>query len=276
MSQNAERARAIKLARKLMDQTTTRGRTEGEMDQAMAQLAKIKSTYDLTLDEIVLNTLEYKQLDVDAIAVKGCPMKDTISSIALFTDTKRWQSDGKKKTVSGYTPRGYYCYKRVSIAPGQYHFFGLESDIQMAEFLYTMIAKSLETASEAFKISVEYQNLTGRRGAKKSAMYTFRHTFCQRVASRLSEMYYTQERIERSARKAAGIEAGTNDITVCRKQIRESKFDEQTGIKLVSVKSYGHGGNSRVGSNAGYSSANNVNLSVPVNAPNSARTLALA
>jgi hypothetical protein len=258
MSQNAERARAIALARKLMDQTTTRGRTEGEMNQAMDKLNAIQNAFNLTLDEIVLETLEYKKADVQGLAPKGCPMNECMFSISYFTQTKRWRTPGKKKYIHGRTPRGRACIKGVPVGLPTYHFFGLEQDVEMAVFLYELIKNSLQTSLDEFMKSPEYLNIT-RRGGKRSAQYSFKHAFCTRVGYRLQEMAFANEK-EQPTLAGSGA-----DLTVCKKKVRDAKFDEQLGIKLVNRRSSVSGGNSSRGWSAGSSAANNVNLSRPIN-----------
>lgn len=259
MSQNVERARAIKLARKLMDQTTTRGRTDGEMNQAMDKLNQIQQTFNLSLDEIVLETLDYKKGTVLGTAPKGDPMQELLYPISYFTQTKRWREPGKRKYFEGRTPRGRRCIKSAQVTPAQFHFFGLAQDVDMAVFLYDLIKNSMDTALQNFIKSSEYLNLS-RRGAKRSAQYTFKHAFASKIGYRLQEMARENEQ------NMPKMESTGNDLTVCKKKVREAKFDEHIGIKLVSGgRSYATGGNSDRGYGAGRESANNVNLSRPIN-----------
>lgn len=268
MSQNAERARAIQLARKLMDQTTTKGRTEGEMNQAMDKLNQIQQTFNLTLDEIVLETLEYKQGTVMGTAPKGDPMGELLYSIAYFTQTKRWREPGKRKYFEGRTPRGRRCMKSTIVTPSKFHFFGLAQDVEMAVFLYDLIKNSMDTALQNFLKSSEYLNIT-RRGGKRSAQYSFKHAFARRIGYRLQEMAAENEK------NMPILEVSGNDLTVCKKKVREAKFDEQVGIRLVSGgRSYTTGGSSGTGYRNGNAAANNVNLSRPVsNGPTGGRLL---
>lgn len=270
MSQNAERARAIALARKLMDQTTTRGRTEGEMNQAMDKLNAIQEAFNLTLDEIVLETLEYKKASVKGTAPKGDPMSNVLWSISNFTQTKRWCQPGKRKYFEGRNPYGRRCIKSTIVEPSEYFFFGLEQDVEMAVFLYELIKNSMESSLEDYKKTDEYLNLT-RRGAKRSAQYTFKHAFVSRIGNRLFELAEEQE-------KHMPKMAGTgNDLVLCKKKVREAKFDELVGIRLVSGgRKYGSGGNSSSGYRAGSSAANNVNLSRPVSSGPTGGRLLLA
>jgi hypothetical protein len=269
MSQNAERARAIALARKLMDQTTTRGRTEGEMNQAMDKLNAIQEAFNLTLDEIVLETLEYKKAFVVGTAPKGDPMDNVMWSIANFTQTKRWREPGKRKYFEGRNPWGYRCMKSTIIEPSKYWFFGLEQDVDMATFLYELIKNSMESSLEAYKKSEDYNNLT-RRGAKRSAQYTFKHAFVSRISNRLYELAVEQER------HMPKMEGTGNDLVLCKKKVREAKFDEIVGISLSNRRSYSTGGNSTNGYSAGSSAANNVNLSRPVSSGPAGGRLLLA
>jgi hypothetical protein len=270
MSQHEERARAVKLIHKLMDQTTTRGRTEGEMDQAMEKMNDLLTTFNLTLDEVMLQNLEYVQEGVTALAPKGCPMIYLVGDIARFTDTKRWRTRGPGKYVNGRTPRGYSCMKRVPTGPDTYQFFGIKSDVEMAVFLYNLVVNSLERASEEYRASDAYKNLSVR-GAKRSALYSFRQAFTRTIGWRLDALHSEQ------GRTMTKMQASGNDIVLDKKKVRESKYNEQVGIKLVSGgRSARSGGNSSAGARAGSASANTVNLSRPISNGPSGRLLLTA
>lgn len=266
MSQNAERAKAIKLAGKLINNN---GRTEGEVEQAMTKLSQILNTFNLTINDVVLANADYQTIVVEAITAKGCPMQSIVCAIGSFTDTKVWRTPGKTKWVRGRTPRGYSCMKSVPVGPATYNFFGIYQDVQYAEFLYNLVRDSLATAEVKFKKSPEYLALIVRRGQKKSALVSFRSSYVRRLSYRLNEM---RREMEKDIREQDRINGGT-DIVSSKSAARSSKFDEMHGFKLVSSKSHRTGGNSHVGYGAGRESANNVNLSRPMG--NTSCTLAL-
>lgn len=259
MSQNVERARALKLIQKLMDQTTTRGRTQSEMDYAMGQLDKLMKTYNVTMDEVTLQGLEYKSMSVAGDLAKGDPMMNVICAIAEYTSTKTWRTPGSSKWVEGRTPRGRRCMKRIRVGKPTYHFFGISSDVEMAVFLYELIKNSLESETVRFKKSETYLNspISQIRGRKRSMLYSFRDSFTTSLSWRLYDMARENE-------KTVELTPESTDLVFCKKSVREQKFKEQMGVKLTSAKSYRTGGSSSSGANAGYSAAKAVNLNRPV------------
>lgn len=271
MSQNVERARAVKMIVKLMGQTTTRGRTESEMEFAMDQMNKLMTTFNLTLDQVTLATLDYKTVSVEGVATKGDPMQRIVCGIAAFTDCKVWHEKGAGKYV--HVAASYYkssCVRRVAAAPATYKFFGIDSDTQMAVFLYEMITNSLVDATKKFQRSRMYTNLKGVRGAKKSALVSFRKGFIGTLSSRLFSMHAEQIRNVRTA-SATG-----TDLILSKSKVREEKFNEQMGIKLRTTKSYSSGPRNMTAFGAGRESANTVNLSRPMPSGNHAGTLMLS
>jgi hypothetical protein len=268
MSQHAERARAIRLAGKLINNN---GRSEGEVEQAMEKLQSIMTTFNLTINDIVLANAEYQTLSVEMMSAKGCPMQSIVVAIADFTDTKVWRESGKKKYVhvsSSWNRRG--TARAVAKEPGHYKFFGIVQDVQYAEFLYNLIKDSLPAAEAKFKRSRAYTSLKGIRGAKKSALVSFRSGYISRLSYRLNDMRHEMDKDI----AAQDVKNGGTDIVHSKSVAREAKFNEMLGIKLVRSGNYRTGGRSSTGYHAGRESANNVNLSRPMG--NSSRTLLLS
>lgn len=263
MSQHEERARAVKQARKLMEMTTSCGASEAEANFAMKRLSEIQAVYNLTLDEIVLENLEYKQISISATKQKGCPMMGLVTSIAKFTDTKVWFDAGDKnykRTSSGR-------YRVMAIGAGEYKFFGLEPDIEMAKFLFSYIDNTREQLELAFKKMEVYTGIT-RRGGKRSALDSFRKGFNNRIRNKMFELY--EERAEERAASTTG-----KDIVLDKESVRERKFKEQMNIKLTSRgATSGYASNSSAWA-AGSRAAGDVSFDRPVG-NDTASTLLLA
>lgn len=266
MSQHAERARAIRVASKLIN---TNGRTENEVEQAMDRLQQIMTTFNLTINDIVLETADYRTVTVNMTKTKGCSMNGIVVAIASFTDTKVWKEPGHTQWVRSRGPYGYECMKRHTSSPGTYKFFGIDQDVQYAEFLYNMIRDSLPSAEAKFKRSDTYSDFSGLRGRKLSALVSFRHGYIDRLRHRLNEM---RKEMNRDIHEQ-DVKNGGTDIVTSKATAREAKFKDMLGIKLSSSKNYATGGSSSSGYSAGRESANSVNLSRPMG--NSSGTLAL-
>ena len=268
MSQNVERAKAIKLARKLME---TNGRSQSELDFQTNKLNDLMTTFNLSLNEVILATLDYKQVTCEGVTIKGDPMSDIIYYIARFTDTKRWYETRGSKIVH---VKGSY-YKRsttrcVNTLVPLYHFFGLAEDAEMAEYLFNVIKETLIAETKRYQASDEY-NRINIRGQKKSALVSFRKGFISSLGSRMYELRSKQDRELRAASTAAG----ETDIVFLKEGARESKFAEQVGISLTTRRSsyYGGGRGHSGGYSNGSSAASKVNLSRPVTGKRSGQLL---
>lgn len=168
MSQHEERARAVKQARKLMEMTTAAGASETEAEFAMKRLGEIQDVYNLTLDEIVLETLDYKKIELKGTLIKGCPMEDVVVALGKFTDTKVWRTPGQK--IYARSQKGRWRQKAVEVST--YCFFGLEADIEMASFLYNYIKNTLDHLEEEFKKTDKYTRCLQRgESAQQSQVF---------------------------------------------------------------------------------------------------------
>ena len=192
MSQNAERARAIKQARKLMEMTTAAGASENEARMTMDRLSKIRQTFNLTLDEIAVSDMEYVTGVVEQTAAKGCPLSSMIFALGRFTDTKVWQEAGQKQW-STFTDRyGNQKFRRVPAGNGTYKFFGIDTDVEMAKFLYELTARSLIEGEKKYMKSIEYRSISVRGGMRR-ALVSFRKGFARRIYTRLNELALQNE-----------------------------------------------------------------------------------
>jgi len=258
MSQHEERARAIKQARKLMEMTQGRGASETEAETAMKRLSDIRKTFNLTLDEIVISNLEYQKQSVEQTATKGCVMSTVVMDIANFTDTKVWRERGRVDLSRARSRRGW-SYRQRQATPGTYEFFGIDSDVEMAVYLYDLIVKSLNVAEKVYRRSTEYNSIKVR-GGKRRALVSFRKGFARRVSTRLSELALEQSRESETTAQTTG-----NDIVFIKSQVREEKFKEQVGIKLVKSHTYRHGPTDGRAAANGANSADSINFNRPVN-----------
>lgn len=265
MSQHAERARALKQARKLMEMTTAAGASENEAQMAMERLSKLKQTFNLTLDEIVVSDMQYVTGEVEQTAVKGCVLSGVITAIGRFTDTKVWQEAGKMTYVQYRDRYGQSKYRRARVGNGTYKFFGIDSDVEMAKFLYEMIASTLTSGEAKYMKSPEYRSI-GIRGGKRAALVSFRKGYARRIRSRLFDLAMENEAVSEAAPTGS-------DIVIVKEKVREEKFQEQLGIKLVKSKSYKRGVTHMGGATAGATTANNVNFSRPVGSGSSSQLL---
>jgi hypothetical protein len=259
MSQNAERESAIIRIKKLINQTTDRGRTEHEASMAMEQMGRLMETFNLTMNEVDLRGQEYKKLLVGTGSVKKNYLQKVAVAIASFCDCRVWVSN---ETVS-------YKYSEktgeISLA-----FFGAVQDIEMAEFLVNLIRRSVEQEVGAFKKTQSYRSLKAIRGQKRSAVHSFELGMASRLSYRLDQLNSERKQHEHKAFS----EAGTTDLVFIKSKVVADEFAKM-GLRLRKSHTSSQA-NNHTGYMAGSSAGEKVNLSRPLNTGNTSRTLALA
>ena len=187
------------------------------------------------------------------------------SSIGLFTDCKVWQS---WKFIGN---------KTIKVM----NFFGTESDVEMAKYLYNVIDEASKTEAANFKNTVTYAAASGKR----SATVSFGHGMSHRIGYRLTQlkkendaalraahglrMQQAQSHVDLTPREKTAAEAVAPGSTVTgtalivlKKQIVEHEYN-QLGMKL---RSYSTTRRIRDGNaySKGTAAGDRVNLSRPI------------
>jgi hypothetical protein len=268
MAQNIERAEALARARKYLEQTTDRGRTEGEMNMAMDRLNKLMTTFKLTMDEISLSTEPCVSLVFDTGTAVEHPSHLTFGAIADYCDVIYYRTRGHKalyRDAEGkliLDSKGRPQTRRTNI---KYTFYGFETDVKMAEFLAEMIGNTINLELGIYKKTPEYRDY---RGPKKSASHSFGHGMADRIRSRLNEMADAQaQEIEDETQGRGG------ELMVIKEKRVQDEF-KTTGIRLVTGGRRSRRIRAWSGYNAGSTAGGRVNLSRPVG--NTSSTLLLS
>ncbi len=279
MAQNIERAEALKKMRNFAAQTTDRGRTEDEMNLAMRQLQKLSTAFNISLDELNLRDEPCVTRTVDTGSKMDQAVNTCGRAIAEFTGCVFYSKKGAKTIardaqgepiVQTYVRRKNGIrttgrrYKMMRAGNTHYVFFGLETDADMAVFLFTMLKNAIELETKSFKRSAAYKEAYG---PKKSASHTFQYAMASRINSRLNEMADAQDRDVKAA------QVGATDVMVVKMKHVEAEF-KTTGVKLVNGGRRTNRLTSSAGWSAGHAAGGRVNLSRPVG--NSSSTLLLS
>lgn len=229
--------------RALTEKTVSNGCTEAEAMAAAEAVGRLLDTYNLSMAEVDLRDEPTKTVTVKHRGVRRTPADHCLMAIAEFCDAKvfTWTTWVKSKARKGYTK-----------ALAEVRFFGLESDAELAAYLYEVIARSIETETRAYA-----RNPLRRRGAGRSATTSFGHGMAGRVRDRLRAL-----KAEMNA-AATATPRGT-DLVVLKGQIIEDTFadlsrklglkDIETTTKVTDETAY------RSGQKAG----DKVNLSRPM------------
>lgn len=257
MNQNTERAEALIRLRKLINQTTDRGRTEDETNTAMKQMNKLMAVYNISLDEVDLSDEPMVTYIYDTGAKKRSGFNEAFKGIAHYCDLVYYLNTGSKFE---WNKHNEYRKVRKNIT---FTFFGRETDIEMAKYLLSLIKNTMNLELKMFKASEDYKCSYSRR----SDTCSFQTGMGTRLRYRLYELKKEQNEEIAKTRQTG------SDIIVLKNAKVQEEFKKK-GIKLVSIPNYNRV-TSSIGYDAGSSAGNNVNLSRPVSSQTSPNTLAL-
>jgi len=165
MSQNAELQKVKERIRAFSARTVDRGCTEAEMKHAMDKVGQLLEQYNLNMSEVDLRDEPCVEQFVATGSKQATPASWAAVAIAGFCGVKVWH---RKSSATGYN----------------YHFFGMESDVEMAVYLYKLIENAIETETAAFKKTSDWLNAYPR----KSATISFYRGMTKRISARLHEM----------------------------------------------------------------------------------------
>ena len=243
--QNEELVKIKARIRALTEKTVSAGCTEMEAQAAMEKVGELLMTYNLSMSEIEMHDEVFIDSTIDLrTASRNAAAAKFVVGLATFCHCKVWFQPGKKS--------------KGTVA--KYHFFGMEPDVEMVKYLYTIIDAAMMTEQAKF-VSSHY---TGRqeRGILKVATTNFRLGFARRIDDRLYDL-----KIERDAYEAAHMTTGTS-LVVIKDQLVEAEFvKESKKHKLRSHKITHRVRQHSEAFNAGVIAAQNVNLSRPIETP---------
>jgi hypothetical protein len=166
MAQNDNREKFLRLIRSMQQRTVSNGFTEAEAMQAAEKVGELMDRYAFTADDInhpegpQENVTEHTYFDPKRQLLG---LTSAASAIAAFCDCKAFT----RKHSNGKTTL---------------HYFGRETDIQVADYMTHLVANAMGGAWEDFrKTRPTGEKLTHQRR-------DFERMFATRVAQRLYEM----------------------------------------------------------------------------------------
>jgi hypothetical protein len=171
------------------------------------------------------------------------PIDGCVPSIARFCDCKVWlaHATNKQELPAEESPHG----KR-------YVFFGFETDVDLATYLFSVIDRAVTTETDNFKLT--HPRLRAVRLRQGTA--SFQHGLAARVAARLDAMHEERETLVKAQRST-----GTA-LILAKHQVVDDAFRE-TKVRLVSMSAVA----ARLDGKAyreGWAAGDRVNLSRPV------------
>ncbi len=228
-----ERATIIGLIKNLSNKTIDKGATEAEANSAMNKIDQLMRTYNLTLDQVFIEHADYRKYTITTDSRNSTAICSCMVGIATFCDCKVWRTHENGNVA--------YC------------FFGMETDIHLASYLYTVIDRAIETETEKFKQSPEY---TQRHGHGRGYVSSFQKGMASRIYHRLQAMH--DVRMQDEQRPIAS--CGTSIIVLKNRRLKD-EF-EKIGLRLTNRRS-----SSRISRGGAYASGKEAGDRVNLNRP---------
>ena len=223
----AEQMTAARKIQALFNMKQTNGCSEGETMTAMSRIGELLTVYNLTLDQVLLDSETCIDLVIDTGSAQRSPLSRTLTALGDFVDCKVWMSKDWASAVRKYTIK--------------YHFFGLKQDVQMAEYLYHMIENCIEQEVANFKTSALYIEQTGRGVHGKRLTVSFMAGMVSRIYNRLEAETKTRK-VEENSKTVSYVDVKTSQTKTCsivlmKKNKVQSEF-EKMGLRLRTQTSY--------------------------------------
>lgn len=232
----------IDLIRDLTKKTVRNGCTEAEAFSAATKIGELLKVYNLSMDKVFLGETKCLTGEVDTGRQSRHPIDGCLIAIAEFCDCFVWHHKEYKANSS-------------------YKFFGLETDVEMVKYLYSMILQAIETETGKFKLAPAYVNADMHR---KRLTSSFQKGMVGRISSRLSKMTRQRqnEETEEEILVPNGTSTQTSLIVVKRNKVKDEY--EKLSLGLRKHQSVNH----RIhlsAYDAGKAAGEKINLNRPIN-----------
>ena len=269
MTQESEIAAVKRKIRGLTEKTTQNGASEAESIAAMKKVGELLLQYNLSMDEVTLREQKCVTGRFETGSKHLGVMADVFFGIQQLCGIKTWYTRNPNGIV--------------------WNFFGLESDVELAIYLSSVITVSSEVSYQEFKYSKEYRLFNGH---KKIASNNFKKGFGIKINNRLLDLANERKKEEEKASRfhqeqmkdrmveasdfamarAAEQTVGTTLICVAKHKMIEDEFKKH-GPKLRSGTRYTNGRVDATTRSMGQQSATKVNLGRPVSGSTSVKGL---
>jgi hypothetical protein len=207
MDRQAELAKAKARIRALAARTVERGCSEAEAMAAAAKVGELLEVYGLSMGEVELR----EEACIQRVVVFNDPRRQAMGwlfpALLRFTECRGWTA-----------------------GRAEYVIFGLEPDVQMAEYLMQVIAGALLHEEGRFRASPDY---LCSRAAPQAVLRSFRIGFADRIAARLEELGSHRRATEQAQQESAKASGGTSLILVKERKIEEGF--RALGVRLRTV-----------------------------------------
>lgn len=229
--QRDELTRVKARIRALTEKTVSNGCTEAEAMAAAEMAGRLLERYALSMDEIEVREARCVQAEIPLAGRQRRPIDGCVPAVARFCGCKVWLSRDE--------------------AGARYVFFGFESDVALATYLFSVIDRGMQTELVRFRRA----NAALRGVPLRQASVSYQQGMAGRIAERLETMLAARE-AEVSARRS-----DSTALMIVKHQVVEDAF-RQTTIRLVSARRAGVRANGAY--RQGYEAGDRINLNRPV------------
>ena len=210
MDQQTELAKVKARIRALAAKTVDRGCSEAEAMAAAAKVGELLDIYGLSMSEVELREEACVQRRLPMGGPRRVALRWLFPALLRFCECRGW-TDGREDFV----------------------LFGLEPDVQMAEYLLHVIAGALAWEEARFRESPAY---AARRHQAQAVLRSFRLGFADRLSRRLDEMAEARHAAAAEARRAeASAGATTSTALVLAKERKLEEGFRGLGVRLRTV-----------------------------------------
>ena len=206
MDEQTELAKVKARIRALAARTVERGCSEAEAMAAAAKVGELLEVYGLSMSEVELREEICVQRTLTFADPRRVALNWLFPALLRFTECRGWTS-----------------------GRSDYVIFGLEPDVQMAEYLMQVIAGALSFEEARWRASPDYAR---SRVPPQAALRSFRLGFGDRIAVRLDELAAHRRASEAAARAPA---ASTGTGLVLLKEQRIEEGFRGLGVRLRTV-----------------------------------------
>ena len=205
MDQQTELSKVKARIRALAAKTVERGCSEAEAMAAAAKVGELLDVYGLSMSEVELREEACVQRRAAFAGPARTALRWIYPALLRFCECRGW-TDGRQDFV----------------------LFGLEPDVQMAEWLLHVVARALANEEARYRAGPAY---AARREAPQAVLRSFRYGFADRLSKRLDELADARAAAMAERRAAAGGGSTSTALVVA----KERKLDEafrSLGVRL--------------------------------------------
>jgi Protein of unknown function (DUF2786) len=205
VDQQTELGKVKARIRALAAKTVERGCSEAEAMAAAAKVGELLDVYGLSMSEVELREEACVQRRAAFAGPARTALRWIYPALLRFCECRGW-TDGRQDFV----------------------LFGLEPDVQMAEWLLHVVARALANEEARYRAGPAY---AARREAPQAVLRSFRYGFADRLSKRLDELADARATAMAERRAAAGGGSASTALVVA----KERKLDEAfrgLGVRL--------------------------------------------